>query len=84
MLGEYTLVDRGTWCSIEDDVTEKLEVFVSPQGYCLPGDDTTGTKYAMHRQRGVIMKLIPFSTQRMPSSALSGPTKQWRQCLWIG
>lgn len=27
MLGEYTLVDRGTWCSIEDDVTEKLEVF---------------------------------------------------------
>lgn len=28
-LGEYTLVDRGTWCSIDNDVTNKLEVFVS-------------------------------------------------------
>jgi ABC-type tungstate transport system permease subunit len=28
-LGEYTLVDRGTWYSIEDDVTNELEIFVS-------------------------------------------------------
>lgn len=28
-LGEYTLVDRGTWYSIEEDVTSNLEVFVS-------------------------------------------------------
>jgi ABC-type tungstate transport system permease subunit len=28
-LHQYTLVDRGTWCSIEDDVTKELEVFVS-------------------------------------------------------
>jgi ABC-type tungstate transport system permease subunit len=28
-LGEYTLVDRGTWCSIEESVRERMMVFVS-------------------------------------------------------
>lgn len=28
-LHQYTLVDRGTWCSIEDDVTNEMEIFVS-------------------------------------------------------
>lgn len=35
-LGEYTLVDRGTWYSIEDDVTSNLEVFVSLPLLVLP------------------------------------------------
>ena len=28
-LGEYTLTDYGTWCAIEQDVRDKLAIFVS-------------------------------------------------------
>ena len=28
-LGEYTLTDYGTWCAIEEDVRDKLAMFVS-------------------------------------------------------
>ena len=28
-LGEYTLTDYGTWCAIEQDVRDRLAIFVS-------------------------------------------------------
>jgi len=33
-LGEYTLVDRGTWYAIEEDVRRSMTVFVSSLQYC--------------------------------------------------
>lgn len=34
-LGEYTITDFGTWCAIEPDVRDKLDIFV-----CIPAHRT--------------------------------------------
>lgn len=36
LLGEYTLIDRGTWFAVNDSIREKMTVFVCSAETCFP------------------------------------------------
>lgn len=80
-LGEYTLVDRGTWCSIEDGVTDKLEIFVSLQGNQLQAPKRADFS---SRPWELIWKRTPCSTLRTHSLGRLGRTRLWQLHLWTG
>lgn len=42
-LGEHTITDFGTWCAIESDVRDKLDIFV-----CIPARRTNFLVFEIH------------------------------------